>query len=45
LFLDTSYQARPTAGAPPKLATLGADPIKECPQVGKECLQVGPIFA
>jgi cytosine/adenosine deaminase-related metal-dependent hydrolase len=38
MLLDTSYQAKPGAQAPPKLAKLRADLIKQYPQVG-------PIFA
>jgi 5-methylthioadenosine/S-adenosylhomocysteine deaminase len=37
MWLDTSYQAKPGAGAPAKLAKLRADLIKEYPPVG-------PIF-
>lgn len=38
MLLDTSYTARPGSEAPPRLARLRADLIKEYPQVG-------PVFA
>jgi hypothetical protein len=38
MLLDTSYSVRPGAQAPPKLARLRSDLIKQYPQVG-------PIFA
>ena len=38
MLLDTSYQAKPGAQAPPKLSKLRADLIKQYPQLG-------PIFA